>query len=356
MSRELQTKLLLFIASLALAACATTTQRSIDPIVLKLADELEANYLFPEEAKEYATYLRTSNRLPTYSNTDPHTYANSLTTQLQSVSPDGHLRVHYEPEATEAPPTPAGSTPSHPDAIDLATTLLPGVAYLRMNLFPGDEATVRAVEAFIETHTGSKSLIIDLRGHRGGGLAEMDVLFSNLFSGRTDLVQMEVREAVDEAGQSPIKDAATTIRIEGPKGVVRRQHIAIPTEHPSFAASRVLVLTSNYTVSAAEHLAFALQKAGRATIIGQATYGGAHFGGDIELGHEFYAFVPVGRTFDPATGQSWEGSGVRPDVETEADKALIEALIQIGVPRAEAIAIDTGLDFEVPKRRRLGDQ
>lgn len=349
-------KRFLLIVSLALTACATTPQRSNDAIVLKLADELEANFLFPEFGQEYATYLRTSDRLPAYSNIDPRAYASSLTAHLQSVHPDGHLRVHYEPEAAEAPAGPTGSTPSRRDAIDVATRLLPDVAYLRMNLFPGDAASVEAVQNFVEAHSGSRNLIIDLRGHRGGGLAEMDLLFSHLFPVRTDLVQMDVRESVDAAGQSPIKDTKTTIRIRGPKGVVRRQHVAIPDEPPAFADTRVFVLTSNYTVSAAEHLAFALQKASRATIIGQATYGGAHFGGDIELGHDFYAFVPVGRTFDPATGQSWEGSGVQPDVDTEAGEALIEALVQIGVPRDEAIAIDANLNFEVPTRRRLGDQ
>jgi len=44
------------------------------------------------------------------------------------------------------------------------------------------------------------------------------------------------------------------------------------------------------------------------------------------MGNGYAAFIPVGRTFDPDTGESWEGTGVKPDVAVPADKALDEAL------------------------------
>jgi C-terminal processing protease CtpA/Prc len=44
------------------------------------------------------------------------------------------------------------------------------------------------------------------------------------------------------------------------------------------------------------------------------------------MGNAYAAFIPVGRTFDPDTGESWEGTGVAPDVAVPADKALDEAL------------------------------
>jgi C-terminal processing protease CtpA/Prc len=49
------------------------------------------------------------------------------------------------------------------------------------------------------------------------------------------------------------------------------------------------------------------------------------------MGKGYAAFIPVGRTFDPDTGQSWEGTGVKPDVEVPADKALDQALKLAGV-------------------------
>ena len=49
------------------------------------------------------------------------------------------------------------------------------------------------------------------------------------------------------------------------------------------------------------------------------------------MGKGYAAFIPVGRTFDPDTGESWEGTGVKPDVAVPADKALGEALKLAGV-------------------------
>ena len=69
----------------------------------------------------------------------------------------------------------------------------------------------------------------------------------------------------------------------------------------------------------------------RATLVGEPTGGGAHFGGMVPMGAGYVAFIPVGRTFDPDTGQSWEGVGVKPDVAVPADKALEEALKLAGV-------------------------
>ena len=91
------------------------------------------------------------------------------------------------------------------------------------------------------------------------------------------------------------------------------------------------MLTSKRTFSAAEHLSLALKRTKRATLVGEATGGGAHFGGMGPMGKGYAAFVPVGRTFDPDTGKSWEGTGVAPDVAVSADKALDEALKLAGV-------------------------
>jgi C-terminal processing protease CtpA/Prc len=49
------------------------------------------------------------------------------------------------------------------------------------------------------------------------------------------------------------------------------------------------------------------------------------------VGGIYAAFIPVGRTFDPDTGEGWEGVGVKPDIAVVADKALDEALHRSGV-------------------------
>jgi C-terminal processing protease CtpA/Prc len=93
----------------------------------------------------------------------------------------------------------------------------------------------------------------------------------------------------------------------------------------------VFLLTSNRTASAAEHLSLSLKRTGRATLIGETTRGAGHYGGMVPVGGGYAAFIPVGRTWDPDTGQGWETVGVTPHVQVPADQALDEALRRAGV-------------------------
>ena len=95
------------------------------------------------------------------------------------------------------------------------------------------------------------------------------------------------------------------------------------------------MLTSRRTGSAAEHFALSLKRTGRATLIGEPTAGAGHYGGMMDLGAGYSAFIPVGRTFDPDNDQGWEGTGVSPNVAVPADQALDEALRRAGVDPAQ---------------------
>jgi hypothetical protein len=85
----------------------------------------------------------------------------------------------------------------------------------------------------------------------------------------------------------------------------------------------VYVLTSQRTFSAAEEFTYDLKNLKRATIVGETTGGGAHpveshFLADVHL----LARIPFGRAVNPITGTNWEGTGVTPDIQVPADKAL----------------------------------
>jgi len=85
------------------------------------------------------------------------------------------------------------------------------------------------------------------------------------------------------------------------------------------------VLTSKRTFSGAEEFAYNLKNLKRATIVGETTGGGAHPGGGFRVHEHFRMFVPTGRAINPITKTNWEGTGVKPDVETPADQALTVA-------------------------------
>ena len=186
---------------------------------------------------------------------------------------------------------------------------------------------------FLETHRDAKHLIIDARHNGGGGLAEMNLIFEQIFTKPITLVTMDIRQAVEEKHGTPFDPNDPLMRkVSGPATIIRREHIAVPAAKQSaLRDAKVYLLTSKKTFSAAEHLSLSLKRTKRATLIGEATGGGAHFGGMGPMGSGYAAFVPVGRTFDPDTGQSWEGTGVAPDVPVSADRALDEALKLAGV-------------------------
>jgi hypothetical protein len=342
------------LAGLALAsalACSSTREATINnQVIEQLAQQLESAYVFPDIGQRYADVLRAEQESH-FSKLDPGELAAALTARLQSVHADGHLRVEGpHPELLEPTSTESNQTQGQSPPIEAAQWLAPDVAYLRANLFPCNDPTVDAVARFMWEHAGAGTLILDVRGHRGGGLAEIDVVFSELFAEETLLLYMETRKSVDESGGSPIKDGATVRRVAAPEGVVRRAHLAIPANTPRFLDAHVYVLTSGYTASAAEHLALSLKRTGRGVVVGEATRGGAHFGGTALLGEGFSAFVPVGRTYDPDTGADWEGVGVSPDIPVDPKGALIAVLIDCGLDAVEARRIDAQLGFVPPPR------
>ncbi len=307
-----------------------------------LAAAVEENYVFPDIGRQYADFLQKSLEAGKYANfADAETFASQVTEDLRSFHKDGHLRLEVvRPEERDAPHAPNGGPPDG-NAVAKAGWLAPGIAYIDFSGFPGNEATLAEVRRFLDAHGDAKSLIIDVRHNGGGGLAEMNLIFARIFARPTTLVDMDIRTAVEAKYGSPFDPKDRLLRrVDGPDTINRREHVVVPAvEQGSLKDSKVYLLTSKKTFSAAEHLSLSLKRTHRATLVGEATGGGAHFGGMAPMGKGYAAFIPVGRTFDPDTGESWEGTGVAPDVAVAADKALDEALKLAGVKVSEADAI-----------------
>ena len=321
------------------AAKAPFVKDEADAVVRELANKLEEDFVFPEVGKAYASLLRTKLAAGAYASfVDAEAFAAAVTSDLQAVHPDRHLRLH--------PPRVDGKGvrrmmrgPTDESGVAKSGWLADGVAYIRFDLFPGNDATIADVRKFLDTHKDARTLIIDARAHRGGGLAEMDVLFPQLFAKPTVLVGMDTRVAVEQRQGNPPGDASLR-KVSGPEGVVRREHFVVPAAQPTpLSKAKVYLLTSRRTGSAAEHLSLSLKRTKRATLIGETTAGAGHYGGTAPIGHGYSAFIPVGRTFDPDTDQGWEGTGVKPDVEVPADKALDEALKLAGVSKTAELAL-----------------
>ena len=327
------------------APAAAFDAKEAEAAVTELAKALEENFVFPDAGNNYAAMLRANLAKGDYASfPTAKDFTERVTADLQAVHKDGHLRlrpVTAEMRARRGGPG-AGRGPGGEDrsAVSRSGWLAPGVAYIDFAGFPGNKSTAAEVAKFLADHRDAGTLIIDARTNGGGGLDEMNLIFREIYTAPTTLVTMDIRQAVEEKHGTPFGEEPTLRKVTGPATVIRREHFVTPTAKPGpLAKAKVYLLTSKNTFSAAEHLSLSLKRTGRATLVGEATGGGAHFGGMAPVGEGYAAFIPVGRTFDPTTGQSWEGVGVAPDVAVPADQALAKALELAGVKVDAATAL-----------------
>lgn len=299
-----------------------------------LADRLETRFVSAEVGARYAAMLRGAAASGKYDAVaDDAEFARQVTADLHGIAFDGHLRLVPEKKSG---PRAAGAARQEPKTIEAIERLTDGIAYIRYGAFFGEPEAVAATRKFLLENADADTIILDLRTHIGGGLDEMDAMFPHLFDRETALVQMDTRKPIE----SPIPDGPTVRRLSGPDAVERREHFVTPAAGARpLADARVFVLTSGRTASAGEHLVLALKRTGRATIVGETTYGAGNFGETETIAGGFQIFIAVGRTFDPDTNKGWDYSGIAPHIAVPAGEALVEALVRSGIARTDAEAI-----------------
>ena len=297
-------------------------------VIEDLAGKLADGYVFPDVAQRYAAMLRANLAAGAYDSfTDPKAFAKKVTDDLQAVQGDQHLHLGLTEDfalarSVDGPKAGAPAKAAPPMGLDEAK-MIGDVAYLRFSLFPDDPALAERVRGFLIDHQDAKAVIIDARGHHGGGLMIMDAFLPLLYAKPAVLVRMDTRAvAADDEPPRP-----QMVRMPSPDSIVRfDQHVTPDPKYRGLQTVPLYYLTSHHTGSAAEHLALALKRTHRAELIGETTHGAGHYGGVLDIDKRFAAFIPVGRTYDPDTNWDWEGKGVSPDVDVPADQALDKAL------------------------------
>jgi hypothetical protein len=328
--------------TLTLGCGAQQQPTAFDPVeaskaIENLAKLLEADFIYPEVGKAYATMLRDKLKSNAYSKfKNAEGFADAVTADLQAVHPEGHLKLQPPSNAAEN-----NTAASEINGVGKAGWIAPDVAYFSLHGFSGNREEYNLLLTRLQTVlynlSTAKTLIIDARQHLGGAFQEMDIMFSYFFAQPTTLVLMDTRLDVEKRGGSPLIEGETLKRITGPDGIVRRVHLAVPSDkETALRKAQIFLLTSKKTASAGEHLSLALKQTKRATIIGERTAGAGHFGRTNDLGSGYRAFIPVGRTFDPETGTGWEQTGVEPHIKVSAEDAFNEALKRAGVDQSAA--------------------
>ncbi len=280
--------------------------------------KLHESYVFPEKAKDMEKAIRERMARREYDDiTSATTFARTLTTHLQDVTRDKHLRVNYSYKPLPTPPAERRrETPEERErrrqmggfrnyGFHKLERLAGNVGYLDLDGFLDTEFGGETAAAAMTWLANSSALIVDLR-HNGGGSPAMVVLISSyLFD--ADPVHLN--------------------SLYWRQGDRTHQWWTLPYVPGGrrLADKDIYVLTSRRTFSAAEEFTYNLQNRKRATIVGETTGGGAHPGGFQRLHDHFGMFVPSGRAINPISGTNWEGTGVKPDIEVPQELAFAAA-------------------------------
>lgn len=165
-----------------------------------------------------------------------------------------------------------------------------GYAYVRITSFI--ENTSKDLEKILEDHKKSnkefKGLIIDLR-RNPGGLFQQAIKISDLF--------LDEGNIVSTAGRNKKEQEIVTAKKDG-----------------GYPDVPIIVIINEYSASASEILAGALQDNKRALIVGEKSFGKGSVQSVMKLGDGSGLKLTVARYFTPS-GRSIQAEGIVPDID-----------------------------------------
>ena len=278
---------------------------------------LRYNYIFPDKTRMITKHLQSQTNKRTYASlsTDPQRLASQIQADIHRIHRDPHMRVDYNPgwwghrkgqtEPSEEETMQFSKFVKDNNFMFKKVELLPGnIGYFPFNVFVEH---IKEAKPIIASALGflanSSAIIIDLRENTGGEPEMVSQLESYFFKEKT-LTNVIIN----------ISKKDTTL------------HYADPAKTDGLTLSMPMyILTSKKTFSGGEDFSYSMQQAKRATVIGEVTGGGAHPTKPISVGQGFVVEIPFAYSINPFSNTDWEGTGVIPDVEVEASKALIKA-------------------------------
>ena len=311
----------LLVASLFLSSTVIVAQQpeqvkaqEAKEVVQSITKLMNENYIFPDVAKDMGDLINKKLSKGKYKTKgSPYELAEQLTSDLQSVSKDLHIRVIFDPKGVEQ----HRKQIAEPE-MDLPTEYLQSmrrsnfgfkqveildgnIGYLNLTGFYETEYGGETAVAAMNMLSNTDALIIDLRKNGGGSPTMIQLISSYLFESEPVHLNNFYWRPSDKHTQT-----WTLPHVSGHRRPNRD----------------VYVLTSKQTFSAAEEFSYNLQNLERAILIGETTGGGAHPGGTLVASDRFLVGVPQGRAINPITKTNWEGIGVKPDIESKAENAL----------------------------------
>jgi hypothetical protein len=298
---------------------ATITPELRTKVINGVLRRLKDAYVFPEVARKMDAAVQERVTKKEYDGVrSAKKLASMLTEHLQAVSHDKHVRVNFiagngpNMFLRQASPRDREKMRQFAAARNFGfekVELLDGnIGYLNLRGFMSPADAGETCSAAMNFLANSDALILDLRKNGGGDPAMVALLCSYLFPA----------EPVVHLNDLYSRPENSTHQWWTLPYVPGKRYVKKP----------VYVLTSKRTFSAAEECTYNLKNLERATIIGETTGGGAHPGGARPVADNFFVWVPTGRAINPISKTNWEGTGVKPDIETPAEQALKTAHVE----------------------------
>jgi hypothetical protein len=294
-------------------AIAIGAEPTISDAITDMAETISENYVFPDVGERVSESLLSSLNNGSYDGLSGRKLADTLQEQIRDLTHDLHFGVRALPP-NWAPPTSEESDgrrpgPSAPYGFTSVERLDGNIGYIDLRGFNRASYIGETVEAAMQLIQGSSTVIIDLRRNSGGDPEAVQLISSYFFNPSESVHLNSLYSRPDDHTTEYWTHANIDTSLAMPQ---------VP----------IYVLTSNRTFSAAEEFTYNLKNLERATIIGETTGGGAHPVDSYVFDNLFMVILPTARAINPISGTNWEGTGVSPDIETDADDALNVAMAQ----------------------------
>jgi len=293
-------------------------------IIEALCKKLEKLYPIPEIGKKTSENIRQNYADGKYSNyTFPSQFVQHLNDDLESISEDGHLGIIYDPAMASELNKEEKNGEKGDSYAELTLEserwknygfkelkILEGnIGYLDLRTFFSLKYAGETAVASMNFFSNCNALIIDLR-RNGGGWDDMVTFLVSYFLDADDIIFSITHSTLDDSYYSSMP------------------YPYVPGK--KFADLPIYILTSRSTASAAEAFTNIMKHMSKnTTIVGETTAGAENPVERLFLFDEYVLRIPCWQKIYSYDEIGWEGTGIKPNIEVESEKALNVAHMEL---------------------------
>lgn len=292
-------------------------------IIEKALELIKENYVFPDKYDRIEREINVMFFRGEFNSNKPQEFLNQLNKNLQTAGEDRHFKISFNPQLikqiNDERKNGSVNSPNHtPELLQWlkfenyglkkVERMEGNIGYFRFDRFADLQLAKESITGAMNFLGNSSAIILDLRENGGGDSKASELILNYFFPDGKKIGEVKFR-----------KETQPKESIVEHDSLVKK----IPDSVPLY------ILVGGKTASAAEAVAYVLQKFKRAVVVGEQTSGKANPGELFVVTDSLYMMVPTGLFKVLPTGTNWEGTGVKPDIVIDPLHALPKAIIEI---------------------------